>query len=450
MARARINCPNCKQPILADIQQIFDVGEDPELKARLLSGMFNFVQCPVCGYQGNLASPIIYHDPAKELLLTFVPPELGLPQYEQERIVGSLINQVINRLPAEQRKGYLLRPQAHLTMQSLVERVLEADGITKEMIQAQQKRSELLRRLVTATDDDVRLEILKQEAALVDAELFSLLSRLLEMASATQDQESVSRLRAVHALLLEHTEIGRSIRQQSQEIQEAIKTLQAAGRELTREKLLDMVIDAPNEIRLSALVSLARPGLDYQFFQLLSDRIENESGAEKERLMKLRENLLELTRQIDLQLEARTGQARKLLEQILAAKDVTAATQENLDQVDEFFLNALNERLEASRKSGDLDLIGKLQQINGVIQRAAAPPPEIQFIEELLDAPDEQSRQSLLEKNEDKITDEFLQVLSGLASQVMETQQDPELVERFKAVNRHVLRFSMQANLRGG
>jgi len=450
MARARINCPNCRQPILADIQQIFDIGEDPGLKARLLSGMFNFVQCPVCGYQGNLASPIVYHDPEKELLLTFIPPELGLPQHEQERIVGSLINQVINRLPAEQRKGYLLRPQAHLTLQSLVERVLEADGITKEMIQAQQKRSELLQRLVTAKDEDVRLEILRQEAALVDGELFSLLSRLLEMASATQDQESAAQLAAVQALLLDHTEVGRSIRQQSQEIREAIQSLQAVGRELTREKLLDMVIDAPNETRLSALVSLARPGMDYQFFQLLSERIDQESGVEKEKLLKLRENLLELTRQIDLQLEARANQARKLLENILASKDVITATQENLDRIDEFFLNALNERLETSRKSGDLEQIGRLQQINGVIQKATAPPPEIQFIEELLDAPDEDSRQSLLEKNENKITDEFLQVLSGLASQIMESQQDPELVERFKAVNRHVLRFSMQANLRGG
>jgi uncharacterized protein YjgD (DUF1641 family) len=270
------------------------------------------------------------------------------------------------------------------------------------------------------------------------------------MASATQDQESAAQLAAVHALLLEHTEVGRNIKQQSLEIQEAIKSLQTVGRELTREKLLDMILDAPNEVRLSALVSLARPGLDYQFFQLLSERIEKESGAEKERLLKLRENLLEITRQIDLQLEARASQARKLLEDILAAKDITAATQESLDRVDDFFIRALNEKLEASRKSGDLDLIGKLQQINGLIQRATTPPPEIQFIEDLLDAPDEESRQSLLEKNEDKITDEFLQVLSGLASQIMETQQDPELVERFKAVNRHVLRFSMQANLRGG
>jgi hypothetical protein len=95
--------------------------QDGSAKATLLSGMANFVQCPNCGYQGNLATPIVYHDPDKEMLLTFVPPELGLPQPEQERLVGALINQVVNNLAPEQRKGYLLRPQAQLTMQGLVE-----------------------------------------------------------------------------------------------------------------------------------------------------------------------------------------------------------------------------------------------------------------------------------------------------------------------------------------
>ena len=67
MAQTRINCPNCKQPIMADVQQLFDAGEDPSAKSRLLSGMANFVQCGVCGYQGGLATPIVYHDPEKEL-----------------------------------------------------------------------------------------------------------------------------------------------------------------------------------------------------------------------------------------------------------------------------------------------------------------------------------------------------------------------------------------------
>ena len=54
----------------------------------------------------------------------------------------------MNSLPQEKRKAYLLRPQTMLTMQSLIERILEGDGITKEMIQEQQKRLALLQRMV--------------------------------------------------------------------------------------------------------------------------------------------------------------------------------------------------------------------------------------------------------------------------------------------------------------
>lgn len=450
MARTRINCPNCRQPILADVQQIFDVGEDPSHKNRLLTGMFNIIQCPVCGYQGSLATPIIYHDPSKELLLTYVPPELGIPRNEQERLVGSLINQVVNKLRPEQRKAYILQPQAHLTLQSLIERVLEADGITKEMIQAQQARLNLLQRLSTASDSEVRLEILRQEEALVDADLFAILSRLLETATLTGDERSARNLEALQNFLLENTKFGKEIRQQTEEIQQAIRSLQEAGKNLTREKLLDLVIQAPNEIRLSALVSLARQGMDYMFFQLLSERIEHTSGEEKERLVELRTKLLDLTSQIDAQLAARLERARKLLEQIMAAEDVHKATQDNLEALDDFFLQVHSEALQASRNSGDLEKISKLQQIAEVIKQASAPPPEIELIENLLDAPTEKERQRLLEENKEKITPDFLQMLSGLLAQVLESNQNGDLVERFKEVNRHVLRFSMQANLKGG
>lgn len=450
MAKMRINCPNCRQPVLADVHQIFDVAEDPAHKTRLLSGMFNVIQCPVCGYQGNLASPILYHDPSKELLLTYVPPELGIPRDEQERLLGSLINQVINKLKPEQRKAYLLQPQAHLTLQSLIERVLEADGITKEMIQAQQARLNLLQRLATASDQEVRLEILRQEETLVDADLFAILSKLLETATIAGDEKSVRNLEDLQNFLLENTKFGLEIRHQTEEIQAAIKSLQEAGSTLTREKLLDLVIQAPNEVRLSALVSLARQGMDYQFFQLISERIEKAGGGEKDRLIELRTKLLDMTSQIDAQLAARLKRARKLLDQILSAEDVRQATEENLEAIDDFFLQAHSQALQASRKAGDLEKITRLGQIAEVIKQATAPPPEIEFIEKLLDAPTEEDRQRFLEENREMITPDFIQMLSGLLAQVLEKNQDGDLVERFKAVNKQVLRFSMEANLKGG
>lgn len=449
MVQTQINCPNCKQPIMAEVQQLFDVAEDPSAKSKLLSGMSNFIQCQVCGYQGALATPIVYHDLDKELLFTFVPGDIGSPHDEQERLLGNMINQVVNHLPAEKRKAYLFTPQAFLSMQSLVEHILEADGITKEMIKAQQEKLDLLQRLSTTSDEDSRLKIVKERENLVDADLFNILTRLLETAAATGDQESAHQLEEIQNILLENTEFGRQIKQQSEEVQAAVVSLREAGQELTREKLVELMIQAPNETRLSALVSLARPGLDYQFYQILSQRIDETSGEKQERLSALREQLLELSDQIDAQIELRDKQARQLLDQILQAEDMDQAIQQSAPQIDEFFLQAVQESLDVARKNGDLDISAKLNQIEELIRQASAQPAEIEFLEELLEAKDEVTRQELLENNQEKITQEFFQMLSGLMTQVVDSGQDPELVGKVKAINRQVLRFSMQSNLQG-
>ena len=84
-ADTQVSCPNCRQPVIAQVEQLFDLYEDPGSKQRLLSGGSNFIRCPHCGFQGELATPIVYHDPEKELLLTYMPTSLAMPQAEQER-----------------------------------------------------------------------------------------------------------------------------------------------------------------------------------------------------------------------------------------------------------------------------------------------------------------------------------------------------------------------------
>ncbi|MFN2213775.1 MAG: CpXC domain-containing protein [Anaerolineales bacterium] len=449
MPRTQINCPNCKQPIIADVQQLFDVAQDPEAKSRLLSGMSNFIQCQVCGYQGNLATPIVYHDPDKELLLTYVPGEIGLPRDEQERLIGNLINQVVNHLPAEKRKAYLFTPQAHLTMQSLVERILEADGITKEMIKAQQDKINFLQQLSTTGDEKARIKLIHDNEPLIDADLFTILNRLLETAAGTGDQAAAKQLEEIQGLLIENSEIGQEIKQQSDEVRAAIESLQEAGQNLTQEKLLELVIEAPNDIRLSALVSLARPAIDYTFYQLLTEKIDAADGDEKERLSSLRDKLLDLTNQLDKQVEARAQQSRQLLDKIMQSEDVVQAIQANAPQIDEFFVQAVREELENARKSGDLEKSAKLNQIDETLREAMSQPPEIEFIQELLESPDETTRQELLDSNPDKVTPELFQMLSGLMNQVAESGQDQELLENIKIINRQVLRYSMKSNIKG-
>ena len=128
--------------------------------------------------------------------------------------------------------------------------------------------------------------------------------------------------------------------------------------------------------------------MDYEFFRLLSERIDRARGDGRDRLIKLRDQLLEMTQAIDKQMEERILQTRKNLNTILQSKDIKEMMAQNLALVDEFFVQVFNEEMEAARKAGDLEKISKLKQVEEVVDKASAPPPEVALIQELLEVAD--------------------------------------------------------------
>jgi hypothetical protein len=337
--------------ISANIEQLIDVTQDPQAKQRLLGGASNVARCPHCGFQGRLATPIIYHDNAKELLLTFFPPELSVPLNEQEKIFGPLIKKVTESLPAEKRKGYLLKPVPNLSYESMVKLILEKDGVTSEMLKDQQDRVQLIERLLQASSKDVRSELIKQNEKIFDEQFFALFSRLAQSAASSgQGQQVAQGLVDLQNQLLEETEYGRQLKETVGELEAATKSLQEAGDGLTREKLLDIVLEAPSDARLKAYVSLARGGMDYQFFQSLSEKIDNASGDEKSKLASIREKLLDFTNEADKQIEARYKNAQEIVETILAKDDVVKGVQENIQNINQDVVDIANHP--AARQAG--------------------------------------------------------------------------------------------------
>ncbi|HSQ39277.1 MAG TPA: CpXC domain-containing protein, partial [Anaerolineales bacterium] len=232
MPQTQVSCPRCRQPVPANVEQLFDVSHDPGAKQRLLGGVSNFVRCPYCGYEGRLATPVVYHDNEKELLLTFFPPELGLPVNEQEKMIGPLIKQVMDRLPAEKRKAYLLSPKPNLTYESMIELILGKDGITPEMLKSQQERVGLIDRLLQASSAEIRSEIIKQNEKLFDEQFFGLFSRLAQSAAQSQQPKLAEALGGLQEQLLKETEFGRGLAESVGEMEAAAKILQEAGQGL--------------------------------------------------------------------------------------------------------------------------------------------------------------------------------------------------------------------------
>jgi uncharacterized protein YutE (UPF0331/DUF86 family) len=304
----------------------------------------------------------------------------------------------------------------------------------------------LLQQLMNASDESIN-EITQKEDALFDSDFFNLLTRLVEASAVNGDQESAKRLSELQKKLIASTTYGKQIQEQSKDVEAAVKTLQSAGKSLTREKLLEMVIKAPNETQLSVLASLGRPGMDYEFFRLLSERIDRARADGRERLIKLRDQLLDMTRDIDKQMEERVLLAKKNLNSILHTPDVAKTMSQNLAVVDEFFVQVFNEEMEAARKVGDLEKISKLKQIEEVVDKASAPPPEVALIQELLEAAGSDSELSKkLDEHKKEITPEFMDILSGLLTR-SEAGEDAELKERMNKLFSAAIRITMMANL---
>ena len=451
MVKTSVLCPNCRQPVVIDLTRLFDLNSDPQAKENLLSGSANYFQCPSCQFQGIYPTPIVYHDPDKELLLTYFPPELHTSVTEQEKSIGPMIKKVMDDLSPEKRKAYLFKPQTMLTQQRLFETILEADGITPEMMKAQQEKLTLLQQLVNVSPESLPEQIAQNDEK-IDEEFFVLLSRLVQASAEAGDQQSVNALSDLQQSLLEHSTLGKAAALEASETRAAITELQELSKTgITRENLLDLFAkNVDSEIRLTTIASMARGGMDYTFFQTLTERIDQASGEEQSKLKTLREKLLTIVEEIDKAVQAQVEESQKLLEELLSAEDVEKATQDALPRINQAFTEVLNAEINKAQETDDTDKLTKLVGVVSVLRAASSSGAVLQVIEQMLQLDSPEERQKVLEDAGDAISDEFSQTLGGLITQVESQGDQPELLEKLKQINREVLRFTMRRNFNNG
>lgn len=393
-----------------------------------------------------MATPLVYHDPAKELLLTFMPLELGLPKAEQERLIGQLINEATSRLPAEKRKAYLLQPQAVLTHQGLVERVLEADGVSREQLEEQRARIRLLEDLLRTPDDEVATFVTQHDAEM-DEVFFQLASLSVQTARDARAAQAAGR-RIDRALEL--SSLGKRIGAQQAEIQAAAESLSQIAEPVTRQAVFDLIKAAPNDDRVAALATLARPVLDYTFFQDLSGKIDAAQGEERERLSALRAQLLKVTQDIDAAQEARIASAGALLQSLARSEDLDQAIQAALPAIDELFLNVLAANLEAARQRSDSASLEILQRVDSHLRQILRDslPPGLRLAQDVVQEQDESSALRRIDEQREAVDAEFLSTILAMARRVGEAG-DKEGEARLERLHRHALGVSMRRQMSG-
>ena len=413
---ARVNCPNCGSPFQTPIEQVVDVRADPSAKMRVLNGLVNMAVCPQCGVRGTLSLPFLYHDPDKELALIYMPMEAGRDNLERQQAIGKLTSAVMDQLPPEGRKGYLFQPQEFLTLENLVNKILEEDGVTPEMIEEQKAKAQLLQRMLDATSDEALEAMIRENDVAIDADFLRMLTMNLEIAQATGQAADIPRLLAVRNKLIELSSEGRVVKARSEMI-EALRT------EPTREKLLDLLTHAADEPTRELLVTFGRPLLDYRFFQTLTSRIESEGDSdERERLTALRKEVLDVRNQLDQQTRVLYEERSELLRDMLLSDDPEALARRRSQEIDQAFSNVLAANLEEARAAGNEEAASSLEAIWSLLLRMMEEtlPPEVRFFNRLMAAEDEAEIDELLQDGRDLVTERLVQLMEEAEARMRE------------------------------
>jgi hypothetical protein len=385
-----------------------------------LNGQINVAQCSVCGAATRVTTPLLYHDPEHELFMVHVPIEMGLAHTEQEKLIGQLVRQAMDSLPPEQRRGYMFQPQIVISMQSFLEKVLETEGITPEMIGRQKEQTELLHALLSA-DPNIEDQLIHDRQEEIDGTFFAMLNSVLEAAEGAGQESQVLRLINLRAKLYRKTEYGKRLERQQKALYSFSQDVKKVG-DLTPSLLLKHVLaNRDDDLVVQALLSSGQQAFNYEFFVLLTEKIDKreKAGVNADGLKAFRERLVAVQETYEKQTREMLAGAQNVLREILEADDKEAVIRSNLEHMDDAFMTLLSLSIAQAEQQGDTAgataLLTVQQMVINEFEKQA--PPEIQLINKLLRTESEEEKRQLLDENAVLVKPELLQVIRAIEAE---------------------------------
>ncbi|GAB4437741.1 MAG: CpXC domain-containing protein [Anaerolineae bacterium] len=371
-----VNCPSCNARFTAPIENIIN-GQDVSLKTAFLQGVLNVIRCPQCGFSGMASVPVLYYDLEKELALVHVPTDLSMMGDTQEKIIGDLTNRLFNSLPAEQKKFYLLNPTTFLTLDSLMKAILAADGITEEVLQAQEARMKLIEEFLKSPSEAALKAKVKEHDAQLDREFFETLTANLQTAQMAGDQQRAQTFLTLRTLISRWSSNGKKI------VAEIDREMGLLVME-SQEDLLSKLQTAQSNEEFEALVAAGHGFMDYSFFQQLTAKIDQaaQSGAkaEAETLRNLRNRILETKSRQEEQSKQALEESGKILEAIFKSRQPEKVIEEHLEQINEAFFFLVQANIDEARRQGHNDAAQALEMIGAMalakLQEKYGEPPQ--------------------------------------------------------------------------
>jgi hypothetical protein len=441
---AQVQCPSCGQPYVVPVFTIIDLGANPELKNPLLSGQINVATCQHCGAGGSLGAPLMVHEPEHEFLGVYMPMDNNdkRTDAERQREIGELSQMLMDKLPSEKRRGYMLQPQQFMDWQRFVEKLWGFEGVTPEMLQRQREQSSLLQNLLGLVKDPQAMEIaLQRGIGLVDRDFFTMLDQIIIMARGQAPQEEIEPLMQLRQRLLETTEAGKEIKAQQDRVRAVVSKITP---ETSREEVLDILEEAwrgEDGEQIVGTLAMSAAGLfDYEMLMLLGERVEaaEDEGTRKART-EMRQFILDIQEQITArqqQSQAASGQqAQAFLQEVLQSNNPEQTLEENADAIDDGFLSFLAANIQQAEKNQATAAARRLRQIyeKAVTIVQDRLPDNLKLLNQLLSAPDEAAVRKLLQENRDMLSREYLESLKALETDMRDNDQ-AELANRIKSL----------------
>ncbi|MEO1286368.1 MAG: CpXC domain-containing protein [Chloroflexota bacterium] len=439
--QATLQCSNCGAPNTVAMRRVIDVQRDPNGKNALLSGQINQFQCQNCGQINSISSPLLYHDASKELLIAFVPMDVAMKQgINEEQMVGQLMNELSASIPKEDFRSYMFNPKRALTLKGLIEQILEADGVTPEMMAEQEKRVELVQKMFESESEEALVTLIKENDDQIDVAVFQTITLMAQRMMQTGQEQAVGHLATIQEILLEQSTYGQQLEQQQLAQEETVREVAAdldhLDENATRVDFMEIAIGyADDEAKLQALVGLVRPVFDYDFFMQLSEYINQSPADQRATLENMRDAIREYTEQVDQQSQMLLQQKLQFLQVLLNSNDYEQIMHENAVAIDDNFMGLLQANIQEAERRQDIQSAAKLRQIYEVAITIlqSQMSPELLLINQLLGAEDDTTMQTIIDENISNFDGDLLEAVDAV-SDVIASQGQQAMLDRLGTI----------------
>lgn len=431
-----IRCSSCGTPYQIPVYSVLDISKTPQLKNLLLAGRLNTAPCPNCGTMNTVIVPLLYHDPAKELLIAMIPMELNLNKDDQERLIGNMMKS----LPKDNFKGYMFNPRRAITTQGIVNQILEADGITQEMMNEQRARINLVQQCLEATSEEALQKLVNENDTQMDDRFFQAFSLVIQRTLEDGQPQIAQQMLAIQTRVVELSSYGKELiaKQARQEkiIEEVATQLETFGDKISRENVLMLTISyADQDEHLQALVGMIRPAFDYDFFQMLTAQIGKAPAQNREKLEKLRDRLNQLTATIDQQNQRALQGVVSFLQTLVNHSQPEEVIAANIDAINDTFMAVLNANIQQAEQTQNKPLADRLKYIYNVVVEIlrANMSPELRFINTILGVQTDAEAQQLIQEHAPQLGGGLIEAFHAV-EQMLSEQGNSMLIQRVQTL----------------